>query len=101
MLSRPARYVRPSDNAVQPVQARETVKAGLNARPALIAECATSSRPRCASGGQPKKCWRIIAVGLDRPSKPSDSLLPNTEVELCQARGEHPDVGHRVARAEP
>ena len=33
-------------------------------------------------GGQPKKCWRIISVGLDRPSKPSDSLLPNTKVEL-------------------
>ena len=51
-------------------------------------------------GGQLKICERIISVGLDRPPKPRDRLLPTAEVELRDARGRHPDVSHRIARTE-
>ncbi len=43
-----ARYVGSSLIAVQAARAREMVKVGLSARPALTAECASSSRPSCA-----------------------------------------------------
>ena len=43
-----ARYVGSSLLAVQAARAREMVKVGLSARPALTAECASSSRPSCA-----------------------------------------------------
>ena len=43
-----ARYVGSSLIAVQKARTRETVKVGLSARPALTAERASSSRPRCA-----------------------------------------------------
>ena len=43
---------------------------------------------------------RIISVGLDRPSKPRDRLLPTAEVVLRKARVSHPDVSHRIARTE-
>ena len=33
-------------------------------------------------GGQLEICWRVISVGLDRPSKPRDRLLVTAEVEL-------------------
>ncbi len=42
---RPARYVGSLLIAVQAGRAREMVKAGLSARPALTAECASSNRP--------------------------------------------------------
>ena len=51
-------------------------------------------------GRQVKICWRIISVGLDRPSKPRDRLLATAEVKLRNARASHPDVGHRVAWTE-
>src|ERR1700722_1046020 len=43
-----ARYVGSSLLAVKAARARETVKVGLSARPALAAECASSIRPSCA-----------------------------------------------------
>src|SRR5208337_288649 len=43
---------------------------------------------------------RMISVGFDRPSKPRGCLLPMTEVVLGQAHVKHPDIGHRIARAE-
>jgi hypothetical protein len=48
------------------------------------------------------KMWmREISVGLDRPSKPCDRLLPKAEVILRDARYIHPIVSHRIARTEP
>ena len=73
--------------AVQVARARETVKAGLSARPALTAERASSSRPSCArAAAKLKYAKRIISVGLDRPSKPRDRLLLTAEVVLRNAR---------------
>src|SRR5580700_6178122 len=43
---------------------------------------------------------RIIAVGLDRPLKPSNCLLQSTEVQLRKARVGHPDVSQSIARTE-
>ena len=101
MGSSSARYVGSSLIAVQRARAREMVKVGLSARPALTAECASSSRPSCArAAANTKICMRIISVGLDRPSKPRDRLLPTAEVELRNARVSHPDVSHRIARTE-
>src|SRR5208283_1195466 len=54
--SSPARYVGSSLNAVQSGRARDKVKPGLSARPALTAECASSSRPSCASAA-PNTKW--------------------------------------------
>jgi hypothetical protein len=44
--------------------------------------------------------FRKISVGFDRPPKPRDRFLPNTEVVLRCARGGHPDVCHRIAWTE-
>ena len=52
------------------------------------------------AGGQPKICYRIVSVGLDRPSKPRDRLVIKTEVALRRTRVGHPDVSQRIARAE-
>ena len=52
------------------------------------------------SGGQIETCCRIISIGLDRPSKPLDRLLPTAEMVLRIARNRHPDVSQRIARAE-
>ena len=99
--SSPARYVGSSLIAVQRARAREMVKVGLSARPALTAERASSSRPSCASAAANAKMgMRIISVGLDRPSKPRDRLLLTAEVVLRHARESHPGVSHRIARAE-
>src|ERR1700722_12197210 len=43
---------------------------------------------------------RIVTVGLDRPSKPRNRLLPTAEVELPKARIGHPDVSQSIARTE-
>jgi hypothetical protein len=50
-----ARYVGSSLIAVQAAWARETVKAGLSARPALTAERASSNRPRCPRAAANRK----------------------------------------------
>ena len=52
------------------------------------------------SGGQIEIHCRIISIGLDRPSKPLDRLLPTAEMVLRIARNRHPDVSQRIARAE-
>src|ERR1700733_13105052 len=44
---------------------------------------------------------RIIPVGLDRPPKPPDRLLPTAELELRDPREVHPGVSHRIAWAKP
>src|SRR5271155_5977473 len=59
---------------------------------------ATKLRKRAA---QHKVWMRIISVGLDRPSKPRDRLLPKAEVILRAACNRHPGVSHRIARTEP
>ena len=51
-------------------------------------------------GGQHEIRWRIVSVGLDRPSTPRDRLLVTAEVEFREARGTHPDVCQRIARTE-
>ena len=51
-------------------------------------------------GGQHEIWKRIISVGLDRPSRPSDRLLVTTEVEFRYAPDTHPGVCQRIARAE-
>ena len=52
-------------------------------------------------GAHRKILMRIISVGLDRPSKPRDRLLPKAENILRDARLSHPGIGHRIARTEP
>ena len=52
-------------------------------------------------GAQPKICGRKISIGLDRPSKPRDRLVPTAEVELRHACVSHPDISQRVPRTEP
>ena len=101
MRSSWARYVGSSLLAVQAARVREMSKLGLSARPALTAECASSSRPSCArAAAKCEICRRIISIGLDRPSKPRDRLLPTAEVELRKAREIHPGVRLRIARTE-
>ena len=51
-------------------------------------------------GGQVKICDRKISVGLDRPPKPRDRLLPTAEMVLRDARESHPEYSHRIARTE-
>src|SRR5271155_3873828 len=51
-----ARYVGSSLIADQLARAREMEKAGLSARPALTAECASSSRSSCAREAANSKC---------------------------------------------
>ena len=96
-----ARYVGSSLIAGQGARTREMAKFGSSARPALTAECASSSRPSCARRGGQQKIWvRIISVGLDRPSKPRDRLLLIAELVLRQTRASHPNVSQRIARTE-
>jgi hypothetical protein len=56
-----------------------------------------AAKPRQGSA-QVKICSRIISVGLDRPSTPSDRLLPTAEVVLRDARAHHPGVCHSLRR---
>jgi hypothetical protein len=51
-------------------------------------------------GGQPEISLWKISVGLDRPAKPRDRLLPTAEVELRRARNGHLDVSQRIVRTE-
>src|SRR5271166_483797 len=51
-------------------------------------------------GGQPKICWRMVSVGLDRPPTPRGRLLVTPELVLRDARECHPGVSRRIARAE-
>jgi len=51
-----ARYVGSSLIVDQTPRAREREKTGLSVRPVLIAECASSSCPRCASADPNRKC---------------------------------------------
>ena len=96
-----ARYVGSSLIAVQAARAREMEKVGLSARPALTAESRLVQSAKLREGGGQHKMWmRIISVGLDRPPKPRDRLLPTAEVELRHARVDHPDVSQRIARTE-
>jgi hypothetical protein len=56
-----------------------------------------AAKPRQGSA-QVKICSRIISVGLDRPSTPSDRLLPTAEVVLRDARAHPPGVCHSPRR---
>ena len=77
------------------------MKAGLSARAALTAECASSSSTELREGGgQHKMRVRIVSVSLDRASTLRDRLLVTAEVELRYARDTHPDVCQRIARTE-
>ena len=42
-------------------------------------------------------CRWVISVGLDRPPKPHDRLVPTAEEGLRYARNSHPAVGQRIA----
>ena len=100
MRSVPARYVGSSLHAVQAARPREIVKEGFSARPALTAECASSRRPSCGGRRPIEICYRIVSVGLDRPSKLRSRLLVTAEAIFRYARVSHPDVSHRIARTE-
>ena len=96
-----ARKVGSSLLAAKSARERETAKAGSSARPALTAERASSSRPSCARAAPNTKCGRgIISVGLDRPPKPRDRLLPRPRWFFAMPALSHPDVSHRIARTE-
>ena len=96
-----ARYVGSSLIAVQEARARETVigRVERETGPGCGTRLVKSTKLR-EGGGQVKICWRIISIGLDRPPKPRDRLLPTAEVVLRQARISHPAVSHRIARTE-
>ena len=63
-----AKYVGSSLIAAQGARAREMVKVGLSARPALTAECASSSRPSCARAAANTKygCGKLRLASIDR-----------------------------------
>ena len=52
------------------------------------------------AGGRQEIRYRIISVGLDRPSAPCDRLLPTAEVVPRQALVSQRDISRRIARAE-
>ena len=96
-----ARNVGSSLLAVRAARTRAMLKAGLSARPALTAECASCESTELREcGGQVKICRRIVSVGLDRPSEPLGRLLTIADVELRQPRDIHPDVSQCIARTE-
>ena len=71
-------------------------EAGIDCRTRLV------KPTKLRQGGAHRKIlMRIISVGLDRPSKPRDRLLPKAEKILRDARLSHPGIGHRIARTEP
>src|ERR1700722_10009820 len=45
-------------------------------------------------------CMRVVSIGLDRPSKPPDRLLPLAGVILRVARSMHRPRNPRVTRTE-
>ena len=101
MGSSPARNVGSSLSADQSARARQMAKDGWSARPALTAACASSSSTELREGGgQPKICWRIVSVGLDRPSAPRGRLLVTAELVLRDARECRPGGSCRIARTE-
>jgi hypothetical protein len=51
-------------------------------------------------GAHPEMRNRITSIGLDRPSKPRDCLLPTAEAIFRNSRDCHPDISERVARTE-
>ena len=52
-------------------------------------------------GAQHEVRVRKISVGLDRPSKPRDRLLPTAELALRYACVSHATVSHRIAWTKP
>ena len=95
------RYVGSSLLAVQAARARAIEKAGVEREAGL--DCGMRLFPSTKlgeGGGQQKIRRRIISVGLDRPSKPRDRLVPTAEVDLRNAHEMHPDVSHGIARTE-
>ena len=58
-----------------------------------------STKPR-ERNAQIKIWHRIIPVGLDRASRPRDSLLVMAEEVIRPACEVHPDASQRIARAE-
>src|ERR1700722_3990624 len=58
-----------------------------------------SAQPR-EGDGQLKICMRMVSIGLDRPSKPCDRLLPLAEVILLVAHRMHRTGNPRVTRTE-
>src|SRR6516165_3407919 len=51
-------------------------------------------------GGKPKMRACMISVEFDRAPEPRDRLLISAELQLGQAREQHPDIGLRIARTE-
>ena len=87
---------RPSGPGAGDGEGRVEREAGIDCR------SASSSRPSCAKAAAHRKIlMRIISVGLDRPSKPRDRLLPKAEEDSSRCPRDHPGIGHRIARTEP
>ena len=77
-----ARYVGSPLIAVQSARAREMVKARVEREAGLDRGTRLVKSTELREGGrQLKYAGGIISVGLDRPSKPRDRLLPTAEVD--------------------
>ena len=80
---------------------REMVKVGSSASPAWVrgSRLIKLTEVRQRGGKIDMRAW-MISVDLDRTTEPRDRLLVGAELQLGEAREDHPNKSLRITRTE-